>query len=274
MSKLQSLRFFIEERLTIAAVEIFGAIESAISDYVEEVCTKQNLDRHRQSLNDVVVLPEIKLHTKDSQQNCNHEKSPILSEQDPDEPQIKEEQEEFLNIDEKLCQGLNQDVDTSDSLFPASAKIENNPVQTPSQQAVLGFAKCAHSTNQDIEKLFKCTKCAKGFNTIESLKAHRRIHTSGTRDTCSICHKTFSCLYLLKRHMRTHTGEKPYRCCICGKDFNQSGHLQYHIRTHTGERPFQCTVCYKAFNCKRSLNTHMKIHTRERLDKGSIDCKL
>ncbi|CAB1346300.1 unnamed protein product [Coregonus sp. 'balchen'] len=36
MSKLQSFRAFLNERLTAAAVEIFGAVEQTVVDYQEE----------------------------------------------------------------------------------------------------------------------------------------------------------------------------------------------------------------------------------------------
>jgi hypothetical protein len=36
MSKLQSFRVFLNERLTAAAVEIFGAVEETVAEYQEE----------------------------------------------------------------------------------------------------------------------------------------------------------------------------------------------------------------------------------------------
>eukprot|EP00063_Salmo_salar_P087964 XP_014062799.1 PREDICTED: uncharacterized protein LOC106609002 isoform X2 [Salmo salar] len=52
MSKLQSFRVFLNERLTEAAMEIFGAVEKAVVEYQEEN------DRLRRML---LITPEIKL---------------------------------------------------------------------------------------------------------------------------------------------------------------------------------------------------------------------
>lgn len=62
MSKIQSLRTVINERLTAAAVEIFVVFERTIIEYEEEVDRhKQEIERQRRLL-DVVLKPEITLH--------------------------------------------------------------------------------------------------------------------------------------------------------------------------------------------------------------------
>ena len=55
MSTVQSLRTFVNERLTAAAEEILGVFVKTVFEYEEEI------DRQRRLL-DVVLKPEIKLH--------------------------------------------------------------------------------------------------------------------------------------------------------------------------------------------------------------------
>ncbi|CAB1327753.1 unnamed protein product [Coregonus sp. 'balchen'] len=51
MSKLQLLNVFVTERLSAAAVEIFGAVEKTIAEYQEEICRSAEAnERHRRQL--------------------------------------------------------------------------------------------------------------------------------------------------------------------------------------------------------------------------------
>lgn len=59
MDSLTHLNAFISERLTAAAVEIFGAVEKTLIEYRREISrSKQEID-HLRSL---VLWPEVRLH--------------------------------------------------------------------------------------------------------------------------------------------------------------------------------------------------------------------
>eukprot|EP00064_Thunnus_orientalis_P005641 superscaffoldBa00000562_g5655 len=102
MSSVECLREFINERLTTAAEEIFGVFQKTIVQYEEEI------DRQRRLL-DIVWKPEIKLNRIElpqqhackegevlaDQQLCNQDRNSSLDQEDPEPPQIKEEQEEL-----------------------------------------------------------------------------------------------------------------------------------------------------------------------------------
>ncbi|XP_008289309.1 uncharacterized protein LOC103364080 isoform X2 [Stegastes partitus] len=102
MSSVQNLRELINERLTAAAEEIFTEFEKTIVQY-EEV-----IDRQRRLL-DVIWKPQITLDTTGlpqqhvceqeevlaDQQLHNQAKNSNLDQEDPESPQIKEEQEEL-----------------------------------------------------------------------------------------------------------------------------------------------------------------------------------
>lgn len=55
MSRLQTLKVFVSQRLAAAVDEIFGHFEKTISEYEEE------MDRRHRKLLDVVLTPEVKL---------------------------------------------------------------------------------------------------------------------------------------------------------------------------------------------------------------------
>ncbi|XP_039858406.1 golgin subfamily A member 6-like protein 22 [Simochromis diagramma] len=92
MPSAQYLREFINERLTAAAEQIFLEFEKTIVQYEEEI------DRQRRLL-DITWKPQIKLHrTDDPQQHVSREEEVLPEQQlcgqeDPEPPQIKEEQE-------------------------------------------------------------------------------------------------------------------------------------------------------------------------------------
>uniref|UniRef100_A0A4W5RZ05 C2H2-type domain-containing protein n=2 Tax=Hucho hucho TaxID=62062 RepID=A0A4W5RZ05_9TELE len=139
MSKLQLFRVFLNERLSAAAVEIFGAVEKTVVEYQEEN------DRLRRLLG---RTPEIPLCRIDSlqlsvseeevppeQQHCEQEWSPSLGQEDPETTQIKEEQEEVrTSQEEEQLQGL---FDTKDSIFTPSCVKSECDEEDPHQEAIL-----------------------------------------------------------------------------------------------------------------------------------------
>eukprot|EP00064_Thunnus_orientalis_P019224 superscaffoldBa00004717_g19339 len=98
----QCLRELMNQRLTAAAEEIFTVFQKTIVEFEEEI------DRQRKLL-DIVWKPEIRLHRTElpqqhvckeeeipaDQQLCNQERNSSLDREDPEPPQIKEEQEEL-----------------------------------------------------------------------------------------------------------------------------------------------------------------------------------
>ncbi|XP_076606645.1 uncharacterized protein LOC143332740 isoform X3 [Chaetodon auriga] len=65
---LQSFNVFLTERLTAAAVEIYGFVEKTVIEYQEEAYRAKLESQRLQRLLDLVFKPEIKLHRADSRQ--------------------------------------------------------------------------------------------------------------------------------------------------------------------------------------------------------------
>ncbi|KAI9529960.1 hypothetical protein NQZ68_008199 [Dissostichus eleginoides] len=132
MSAVPSLREFVNERLTAAAEEILGVFERTIFEYEEEI------DRQRRLLN---ILPTIKLHRIElpqqhvckeaevfsEQQLCIQENDSGLDQEDPEPPQIKEEQEELCSSEEQLV--LKQETDDF-MLTPTYMESDHSEDQT------------------------------------------------------------------------------------------------------------------------------------------------
>ncbi|XP_071020032.1 zinc finger protein 100-like [Oncorhynchus clarkii lewisi] len=115
MSKLQMLCVFLNDRLSAAAVDIFGAVEKTVVEYQEENDRLRRLLRRtpeiqlcriepvQPSVSEEEVPPE--------QQHCEQEWSPSLGQKDPETKQIKEEQEEVRTSQEEAqLQGVEPDI--------------------------------------------------------------------------------------------------------------------------------------------------------------------
>ncbi|XP_041709049.2 zinc finger and SCAN domain-containing protein 12-like [Coregonus clupeaformis] len=284
MSKLQLLNVFVTERLSAAAVEIFGVVEKTIAEYQEEICRSAEENERLRRLLDMVIKPEIKLHRADfqlltptvppEQQNCKQEWSPSLGQEDPEPTQIKEEQQELRLSQEDSPQPShlyqNQTVDDGEQgTLPiiTTEEIKAEPdgegyrVPEPTSDQPLSVHP---DFSAAMEKTYQCKQCGNSFTRKGHLTIHSRIHTGEKPYQCKQCGRCFNVMSNLKQHMRIHTGQKSSQCKDCGKCFIRKCDLDRHTRIHTGERSFQCENCGKAFNQKIELTLHMRVHTGQR----------
>ncbi|XP_034468787.1 zinc finger protein 568-like isoform X3 [Hippoglossus hippoglossus] len=239
MSSVQCLRDFVHERLTAAAEEIFRVFEQTIVEYEEEI------DRQRRLL-DIVWKPEIKLHRtvsglrppelpeqhvcKEEELLTDQERNPSLDQEDPEPPQIKEEQEELCTSQEGEQLVLKQENDTFMLTSPYEGSEHSEPEPISEQQLLSHISPGAESQDQRGSEHVDpgSTRDEESQrNSSAPTQSHCNTHSGRRSSACDTCGKAFRSNSDLKRHMRIHTGEKSYSCKNCGKAFIRKSHYPH-----------------------------------------------
>ncbi|XP_071234638.1 zinc finger protein 436-like [Salvelinus alpinus] len=140
MSKLQMLCVFLNERLTAAAVDIFGEVEKTVVEYQEENDRLRRLLRRTPEIQlcriESLPLSVSEEEVPPEQQHCEQEWSPSLGQKDPETIQIKEEQEEVrTSQEEEQLQGVEPDV--IEFIFSPSCVKSECDQEDPRQEPVL-----------------------------------------------------------------------------------------------------------------------------------------
>ncbi|KAM4552432.1 uncharacterized protein PAE49_015858 isoform 2-T2 [Odontesthes bonariensis] len=305
MSSVQHLREFISQRLTAAAEEIFSEFEKTIVQYEEEI------DRQR-GLLDITWKPQIKLHTAElsqqdvckeenvlaEQQLCDQESNSSVDQEEPEPPQIKEEQDElYPSQGEQLV--LSQETDT---FMPLQSKPEgeeklqetgNNVDQYEeeidrqrgllditwkpqiilhridlSQQHVIAEENILSDQqlcNQEENSNLNQKEPRQKTDVLMVNPAYEESDYKNTEPNSNQIHSHNSALSVLKGQITEYTDEiKPYTCNALGKRVSDSSLMKYHKRTHAAEKFYSCKICGKRFGINNQLVSHMKTHTGEK----------
>ncbi|XP_060892858.1 uncharacterized protein LOC132973407 [Labrus mixtus] len=201
MCSAESLREFINQRLTAAAEDIFVVFKRTIVEYEEEI------DRQRRLL-DIVWKPHIILHRADVPQQlvCKEEEDEVLADQerncspdqeDPEPPQIKEEQEGLCSSQQGEQLVLKQETDTSmmtlthqerdhseEQLLNKHQLLSDNSQDAENQDPKGSELKDSESTrkntktsetdsnSQQSQTSFKCDTCGEAFEHKSELLTH------------------------------------------------------------------------------------------------------
>ncbi|XP_034560917.1 uncharacterized protein LOC117828055 isoform X1 [Notolabrus celidotus] len=142
MSKVDTMRLLVNQRLTAAAEEIFELFERTIAEYEEQLRGSKEENQRQQKLLDSVLSPVVRLHRADVQQLLEIkeevppeqlEKSSGLDQEDFEPPPIKVEQEELWSSQEgEQLQGLEEDISTF--VPPVPVKREDDGEKPQSSQ--------------------------------------------------------------------------------------------------------------------------------------------
>ncbi|XP_073319172.1 uncharacterized protein [Pagrus major] len=304
MSKVQTLRVFVKQRLTAAAEEIFELFERTIAEYEEE------LGRHRKLL-DAVFKPQVQLHRADVQQ-LSVSKEDILPEQlrRPEEDDItkfkftpvpvKSEAGEEKPQSSKLHQrqtvfGI-RDVErwTTEAAGADCGGLEPAPnfnLQAATCDETPHFSEPDTDDSSDWEETrepqpgsnpryyTEAPVSDMEYNTVKTPGSSERVTNSDHKEhlqkldrvqtgvkplSCSVCGKRYRRTKFLMKHMRLHAGRKTFSCSVCKETFQEGGHFVRHMRTHKEEKRFSCSVCGRSFGQLPTLTRHSMVHTGEK----------
>uniref|UniRef100_A0A3B4VA60 Zinc finger protein 22-like n=1 Tax=Seriola dumerili TaxID=41447 RepID=A0A3B4VA60_SERDU len=284
MSTIETLRAFVNQRLTAAVEDIFRLLETTISTYEEEI------DRQRRLLEDV-DKPDIHTECTMCLSTIKHiiliaffcisvlppgVQKPIVRKQDQQEwrtrldqedqeaPHIKEEQEEqCVSKDVEQLKELKEadttefpfttvpvksedDEDTAQSLQLHQRQTEENREVGPPASSSAQQMEAQTDSHHQLLSLYCCES-----ETEDSIDDWKETGQQEKNDSTA-------------NHNKSHSRERPFSCTVCDKRFGCKGNLHAHMRSHTGEKPFTCTVCNKSFSAKVNLKTHMRSHTGEK----------
>ncbi|XP_045071002.1 oocyte zinc finger protein XlCOF6.1-like isoform X2 [Coregonus clupeaformis] len=235
------------------------------------------------------------------QQHCEQEWSPSLGQENPEFPQIKEEQEELRTTqEEEQLQGLEADIiefkftpscvksecDQEDPLqsltLPQTQTVENRE-RDPKQVDLTPFVAVTHlkglyipcdppgNQNNASSHSSAVSSDPVGLDSSPpldpspSLGEHCFKPSTMSRKThrCRDCGEMFVLKTDLQRHV-TLPMQRPNECRFCKKRYNSTCKLKAHVRLCRGRKPCTCPICSKTVKLKGDLSKHMRIHTGEK----------
>ncbi|XP_035609413.1 zinc finger protein 84-like [Oncorhynchus keta] len=273
MSELQLLRVFLNDRLTAAAVEIFGAVEKTVVEYQEEN------DRLRRLLR---ITPEIQLCKIDSlqlsvsvseedvppeQQHCEQEWSPSLGQKDPEITLIKEEQEELrTSEEEEQLQGL---FDMNYSIFTTSCLKNECDQKDPLPSLTLSQNQTVDNRERESEPVDP-----KPFGTVTHLRgldipcyppdnqnnaySHSSAISSDPVGRDSSLPFDLNPPFGENSSKLSTTSRITHHCRDCGEMFALKADLQRHV-TLPKKRVSECSFCKKRYNSTCKLKAHVRL---------------
>ncbi|KAJ7999519.1 hypothetical protein DPEC_G00195270, partial [Dallia pectoralis] len=290
MSKLELLNIFLNERLTAAAEEIFGAVKGTIVEYQTEIVrSKEENDRLRKLLDIAVqrVLIQTERHaghlteevpSLEQQQHCEQEWSPDLG-LDLEPTRIKEEQELRISQADEQHQGLDSERKVDSTYAPSFVTnlCDLDPPQTsqlvPPQIVDNGEGDSVARTTS--HKPIKTEKEGEGYDTSKTTRdlvvssdclaaqtenrgqpnVINRFQRDGFSEYSSPPQGTNSAFERDSIGVHIH---------VRGQNISKLPQQRSPYQPQGIQRVYRCRECGKCFSFSCQLEVHMRWHTKER----------
>ncbi|XP_029601154.1 gastrula zinc finger protein XlCGF48.2 isoform X1 [Salmo trutta] len=293
MSKIELLRMFLNQRLTMAAEEIFGVVEETIAVYQEE-------NSRLRSMLDIVIKPDILLHRIDiqqpthpvsekevlpEQQHCEQEWSPSLGQEDPHYIQIKEEPEELQSSlkNDYNHQDLTQSSLTQSSLLyeTQSEDYEETYCLPSTSTAQRNYS--LHSTSTELDMIQVKSELDAEDNGVSEPSRESQPIFAENLESSAAQSKNMKCVKGVES--RPLSGSKPLKskrspskrsqtvrkqsayihCKCCGMYFSYLASLVNHARKHAQDKECLCGVCGIHLESTESMLDHLETHVGARV---------
>ncbi|XP_020496258.2 gastrula zinc finger protein XlCGF57.1 [Labrus bergylta] len=286
MSKVKTLRSFVNQRLTAAAEEIFDLFEGTIAEYEEQLRRSKEENERQHKLLDAVYNPEVRLHRYEVQQLLSgeeevpseqQERSSSLDQEDPPEPpHIKEDREELWSSQEGEQLQEPEEADISTFVFtPVPVKREEDDEEEP-QSSQLHEIQTEERRDTEHLKADAYGEDCRGPEPDGDFNPHSHLQPvipdktshSDSEDNNSLwdwdkTFKTMSDIVYGPGTTSLHSSE-------CATSFGQHEHPQENIEIKREVRLFSCSFCGKRYMRRAFLRKHLKCHSEENCFRCSI----
>ncbi|XP_020496260.2 zinc finger protein 260-like [Labrus bergylta] len=292
MSKVQMLRFFVKQRLTAAAEEIFELFERTTAKYEEEICRLREKHGH-----DEQPDSEVELHRTDMQQlmvrkgevpSEQQERSSSLNQEDQTEPPNIKEEMWTDEEGERLQEPWDTDIikftftpvpvkSEDDDKKPQSSELHEDQTEESRDTQHLKTADgedCEGSEparNLNLDRYLTPTSQHIISNSTESEMYDRCFD----RVVTTIPLSGLNCLQAIEEpvsELECKTGKTSMNSSECASSFGPNGKQREQSRIQTEVKPFRCSICGKRFSDKVSLINHVSIHSEQKRFSCSV-CK-
>ncbi len=106
------------------------------------------------------------------------------------------------------------------------------------------------------ERLYRCTKCSKAFNTYNDRDSHYYVVHRTKSVLCNLCDYTTANEYKIAKHIMIHSSSK-LSCDRCDVELNSCKALREHTKRHLDDAWYNCNQCSKTFMSQVSLHQHV-----------------
>ncbi|KAF7652780.1 hypothetical protein LDENG_00092480 [Lucifuga dentata] len=285
MSNFEHLRALVNQRLSLAAEDIFRLFARTIAEYEEENARQRRL--LRPEINNTVLQQDA--------QKCNmseEEQQEWIHHVDQDglqPPRIKQEQEEVgdSQVGETIGRWREADVsripltgipvksknDEGKALSSQPQQRQTEPLASSSTQQIKSEANAEDcggpepGRNADLTYSHAATDCRRpktencNDDWKESLSCFRAEaeDSDGEKET-----KELQSALKPLSDAGCVAGKNLFSCSQCGKTFGSSQYLHRHMQCHTEAKILLCPFCGKRFTKNSNLTTHLRVHTGEK----------